>query len=120
MRKLTCYAWGKPGDWEALCVDLDIPAQGESFSQVRDDLQLAVEDFLDYAAELPEDNRKFLLSRRVPLGVRLHLSLRHQWITLLRSTQRLVGSPNGKSKNGVTSVIFTIDTESPALVTGQA
>ena len=58
MRKLTCYAWGKPGDWEALCVDLDIATQGASFEEVRDRLQLMVEDFLDYAAELPEPNRK--------------------------------------------------------------
>ena len=32
MRKLTCYAWGKPGDWEALCVDLDIATQGKAWS----------------------------------------------------------------------------------------
>ena len=33
MRKLTCYAWGKPGDWEALCVDLDLAAQGAKLSR---------------------------------------------------------------------------------------
>ena len=119
MRKLTCYAWGKPGDWEALCVDLDIATQGESFEEVREDLRLAIEDFLDYAAELPEANRNFLLRHRVPLGERLHLMLRHQWATALVSIQRLLGL-NLRSKRTATSVIFTIDTESAVFVAGQA
>ena len=46
MRKLTCYAWGKPGDWEALCVDLDIATpKALRFEEVRDDLQLAGRGF---------------------------------------------------------------------------
>ena len=120
MRKLTCYAWGKPGDWEALCVDLDIATQGPSLEYVRNDLQLVVEDFLDYAAELPEANRNFLLSHRVPLGERLHLLLRHQWATSSAAIRRLLGLPNRRSKSATTSVIFTIYTESAAFVTGQA
>lgn len=73
MRKLTCYAWGKPGDWEAICVDLDIAAQGASFEEVREDLQLAVEDFLDYAAELPEIERRAILSVKAPWPLRARL-----------------------------------------------
>ena len=73
MRKLTCYAWGKPGDWEALCVDLDIATQGTSFEEVREDLQLAVEDFLDYAAELPEVERRAILSVKAPWLLRAQL-----------------------------------------------
>lgn len=120
MPKLTCYAWGKPGDWQALCVDLDIATQGESFEEIREDLQLAIEDFLDYAAELPEANRNFLLSHRVPLAERLRLLLRHQWATAVASIQRLLGPLNRSSKSATVSVIFTIDAESPVFVTGQA
>lgn len=79
MRKLTCYAWGKPGDWEAICVDLDIATQGESYEEVKRDLELAVEDFLDYAAELPELDRKSILSRRVPRLLRMRLELQYRW-----------------------------------------
>lgn len=75
MRKLTCYAWGKPGDWEALCVDLEIATQGSSFEEVREDLCLAVEDFLDYAAELPEIERQAVLSVRAPWRLRAQLWL---------------------------------------------
>ena len=79
MRKLTCYAWGKPGDWEALCVDLDIATQGSSFAEVKRELELAVEDFLDYAAELPELDRKSVLSYRTPWLLRMRLALQCRW-----------------------------------------
>ena len=79
MRKLTCYAWGKPGDWEALCVDLDIATQGSSFEEVKRDLELAAADFLDYAAELPELDRKSVLSHRTPWLPRMRLELQYRW-----------------------------------------
>ena len=75
MRKLTCYAWGKPGDWEALCVDLDIAAEGETFEQVRSELSDAVETFVDYVWELPEIERRTLLNRKAPLNIRFRLAI---------------------------------------------
>ena len=78
MRKLTCYAWGKPGDWEALCVDLDIATQGASLEEVRTDLQLVVEDFLDYVSELPEIERKAVLNVQTPWRLQAQLWLQNK------------------------------------------
>ena len=75
MRKLTCYAWGRPGDWEALCVDYDLPAQGETLEEVRRELADAVDTYLEYVADLPESERREFLNRKAPLGLRLRLSL---------------------------------------------
>ena len=33
-RMVRCYAKGHTGDWEAICLDLDIAVQGESFEDV--------------------------------------------------------------------------------------
>lgn len=85
MRKLTCYAWGKPGDWEALCVDLDIPAQGTSLEEVRRELGDAIETYLDYVADLPENEQARFLNRKVPLRLRLLLALKHRAFCLLNS-----------------------------------
>ena len=93
MRKLTCYAWGRPGDWEALCVDLDIATQGSSFAEVKRDLELAVEDFLDYAAELPENNRKSVLSYRTPTLLRLRLALQYRWAAIATAFLSLTKNP---------------------------
>lgn len=75
MRKPTCYAWGKPGDWEALCVDYDLAAQGSSFEEVRRELADAVDTFLDYVFDLPESERRQFLKRKAPLRLRVRLSM---------------------------------------------
>lgn len=85
MRKLTCYAWGKPGDWEALCVDYDLAAQGESLDEVRRELSDAIATFLDYVAELPAPERQAFLNRKTPLILRLRLSLAHRLYAALQT-----------------------------------
>ncbi|MCZ0951507.1 MAG: hypothetical protein OXJ56_02895 [Rhodospirillaceae bacterium] len=85
MRKLTCYAWGKPGDWEALCVDLDLAAQGENLEEVRRELGDAIQTYLDYVADLPENEQARFLDRKAPLRLRLQLALKHRAFYLLNS-----------------------------------
>ncbi len=85
MRKLTCYAWGKSGDWEGLCVDLDLAAQGENFEEVRRELGDAIETYLDYVADLPENEQGRFLNRKAPLRLRLQLALKHRAFYLLNS-----------------------------------
>ena len=75
MRKLTCYAWGKPGDWEALCIDYDLAAQGESLDEVRRELADAVDTYLDYVSDLPASEQQAFLNRKTPLPLRLKLLL---------------------------------------------
>ena len=93
MRKLTYYAWGKPGDWEALCVDLDLAAQGENYEEVRRELGDAIETYLGYAADLPEDEQARFLKRKATLRLRLQLALMHRAFHLLSSLR--IGS-NGR------------------------
>ena len=69
-RTLHCFTEGRDGDWEAICLDLDIAVQGLSFEGIRfaagGDLTL----FPD-RRRLPADQRPGLLDRPVPLPVRL-------------------------------------------------
>lgn len=74
MRKLTCYAWGQPGDLEAICVDFDLAVQGESREEVLSELRDAIETYLEYISELPEKERAGFLNRKAPLGLRLRLA----------------------------------------------
>ena len=87
MRKLTCYAWGKPGDWEALCVDLDLAAQGENFEDVRRELSDAIATYLDYVTDLPENEQQRFLNRKAPLRLRLQLALMQRAFPLLKSVR---------------------------------
>ena len=85
MRKLTCYAWGQPGDWEAICVDFDLAAQGESLDEVRSELRDAVDTYLEYISELPEKERARFLNRKAPLGLRLRLAFLCRVLSLRNS-----------------------------------
>jgi hypothetical protein len=70
-RTLHCFAEGRDGDWEAVCLDLDIAVQGRSFEEVFGSLQKAISLYLESVADLPSDQRPALLRRPVPFMVRL-------------------------------------------------
>ena len=70
---LRCYAEGRDGDWEAICLDLDIAVQGSSRNDVVAKLEDAIELYIDSLSDLPESDRVRLLRRPVPLGLRLKI-----------------------------------------------
>lgn len=72
-----CFAHGRPGDWEAMCVDLDIAVQGTSFDDVKNQLDSAVRSYVEDAMAEDAGTRQRLLARQAPLHVRLQC-----WATL--------------------------------------
>ena len=97
MRPATCYAWGRPGDWAALCVDYDIAAQGESLEQVRRELADAVDSYLEYIAELPAHEQTAFRHRKSPLLLRWRLAWQHRIFALFRSL-KLHNGRNGTAR----------------------
>jgi predicted RNase H-like HicB family nuclease len=76
MRKLLCFAEGRDGIYEAICVDLDIAVQGRSFREVFDGLNDAVETYIQDATKEDEATARQLLSRRAPWHVRMGYVIR--------------------------------------------
>ena len=72
---LKCYLWRSDDEWEALCVDLDIAAQGETYDEAFDQLKGAIETYVEYVHALPEHEHLKFLTRRSPLSLRLKLAL---------------------------------------------
>jgi predicted RNase H-like HicB family nuclease len=70
-RTLHCYAEGRDGDWEAICLDLDIAVQGASFEDVFASLQEAISLYLESVTDLAPEERPPLLRRPAPFPVRL-------------------------------------------------
>jgi predicted RNase H-like HicB family nuclease len=70
-KTLHCYAEGQDGDWEAICLDLDIAVQGRTFEEVFGSLREAIKLYLDSVSSLPADERRSLLHRPAPILVRL-------------------------------------------------
>jgi hypothetical protein len=92
-RLLRCYAEGRPGAWEAVCLDFDIAVQGESLEQVFADLTKAIAMYLDYVRSLPAEEREALLKRKAPLALRWTFA----WYAL-RFAFRSRGDNSGKGR----------------------
>jgi predicted RNase H-like HicB family nuclease len=71
IKPVHCYASGRDGDWEAICLDFDIAVQGKSFEEVFQLLNEAIAVYLESVNGLPEQERIRLLRRSAPLAVRL-------------------------------------------------
>ena len=46
-RKFRCYVHGKDSEWEAICTDLDISVQGDSFEDAKSLLNEALVGFFE-------------------------------------------------------------------------
>jgi predicted RNase H-like HicB family nuclease len=79
----TCYAWVQSGNWEAICVDYDLTAQGDSLEEVRRELDDAIETFLSRVRELPKSEQARLLNRKAPLALRTRLAVLYRLSRLL-------------------------------------
>jgi hypothetical protein len=90
---VRCYAEGRRGRWEAVCLDFDIAVNGETFEAVVQHLEEAVDLYVGRLAELPPEERKRLLSRRSPLAMRVKF-LWH----VLRSTFGRRDGPNDEGR----------------------
>jgi hypothetical protein len=70
-RRLLCVARGCDGDWEAICLDLDVAVQGESLDDVRSLLNQAICTYFEDARKEDDETRIRLVNRRVPFLTRL-------------------------------------------------
>ena len=70
-KTLRCYAEGRDGDWEAICLDLDIAVQGTSLDAAKAALNAAIETYVEDARAETEPGRSALLNRRAPLHARI-------------------------------------------------
>jgi predicted RNase H-like HicB family nuclease len=90
-RTVHCYAAGRNGAWEAICLDFDIAVQGNAFEEVLSSLQDAISLYHESVANLPPRERGGLLHRPAPLSVRsrfLTHALRGLFADGGRDTQR--------------------------------
>lgn len=79
VRMLRCYVHGSRDQWEGLCVDLDIAAQGNSPAEVMGRLGEAIQMYVEAALEEAPADAERLLNRRAPWHVRAQLALAAFW-----------------------------------------
>lgn len=74
MTSFRCYAYSNGDRWHAICTDLDIAVDGESYQEVEAALDICIGMYLKSISELPEQDRRQLLTRRAPWHVRAWLA----------------------------------------------
>lgn len=79
IRKLRCHAHRKEGQWQAVCIDLDVGATGDPLPAVMASLDEAISLYLECVEEEAEPDRRRLLARRSPWPVRFGHWARRQW-----------------------------------------
>lgn len=82
-RTLLCYAHGHEGQWQGICLDLDIAVQGRSLEDVKQRLERSIQSYVESAGREDAGTRERLLRRRAPLWVRLR-ALTHFIVATLR------------------------------------
>jgi len=94
---LRCYAEQKDGYWQALCLDLCLAAQGDSYDEVHDKLKAMICEYVSDAVEGEDrEHAAELLSRRAPLRYWLKyytIRLLHSGGTLQRRARLLFTTP---------------------------
>jgi hypothetical protein len=78
-KKLICFARGREGDWEAICLNYDIAVHGRSFDEVEKLLSISIADYVESAMQEPPEAAARLLNRRVPRHVFLAYILAFLW-----------------------------------------
>lgn len=92
-RKLTCYIRRTsivPEQWEGFCVEMDIPAVGDTYEEVAPMMAKMVQDYIDYIYERQPDDEQRLLYRPLPAGKVWQLRLEESILQRLPFSRRQV------------------------------
>jgi hypothetical protein len=85
---VRCLAERKRGYWQAVCLDFDLMAQGDSFAEVRAKLDAMVSDYVFDALEGDDrDHAAYFLTRRAPW----RFWAKFYWYQLLRGNRATRG-----------------------------
>ncbi|TDX60076.1 hypothetical protein EDE12_1235 [Methylosinus sp. sav-2] len=98
MREIVCFAHGRAGEWEGICLEFDLAVQGSSFNEVQEALEEAVREYIAAARDEDDTTRAKLLNRHAPLLVELAWTAR-----VLRSAWR-----HRRARDGDTSASFPV------------
>jgi len=72
---VRCYARCDAGQWVAVCIDLGLAAQGETWEEVKGKLEAQVNDYVHEALTADRTHANDLLRRKAPLRQRLEYYL---------------------------------------------
>ena len=103
-RQLTCYVKktrSDPDTWEAFCVELDVPAIGDTYEETVSMLYQAVENYINYVYERQPDDEQSLLYRPMSSGDAWKLMFEERVLQRLPFSRRQIRKTHLVAEKGI-------------------
>ena len=111
---LTCYikrTLSNPETWEGFCVEVDVPAVGDTYEEVVATMRRAVDNYLSYVHERQPDDEQLLLFRPMPGGQVWKLKFEERFLQRLPFSNRQIRKTYINAEQGIPSQLNPHRTE---------
>ena len=103
-RQLTCYikkTRSSPETWEGFCVEVDIPAIGDTYEEVVGKMHERVENYIDFIRERQPDDEQSLMFRPMPAADVWKLRFEERFLQKLPFSTRQVRKIHLNAEKGI-------------------
>lgn len=103
-RQLTCYikrTQVNPETWEGFCVEVDIPAIGDTYEEVVGKMRQRLTDYIDFIHERQPDDEQSLVFRPMPGGQAWKLKFEERFLQRLPFSKRRIRKTYVSTERGI-------------------
>ncbi len=113
-QQLTCYikrTLSNPETWEGFCVEMDVPAVGDTYEEVVEIMHRAVQNYIKFIDERQPDDEQSLLFRPMPNGQVWKLKFEEQVLQKLPFSSRRIRKTFIDAETGIPEQLDPTHTE---------
>ena len=113
-RQLTCYikkTQTRPETWEGFCVEVDIPAIGDTYEEVVGKMQERLGNYIDFIHERQPDDEQTLMFRPMPGGQVWKLRFEERFLQRLPFSNRQIRKTYVSTEKGIPPQLDPTHTE---------
>ena len=113
-RQLTCYitrTQASPETWEGFCVEVDIPAIGDTYEEVVGKMHQRLGDSIDFIHERQPDDEQMLMFRPMPGGQVWKLKFEERFLQRLPFSNRQIRKTYVSTEKGIPPQLDPTHTE---------
>jgi len=113
-RQLTCYikkTQANPETWEGFCVEVDIPAIGDTYEEVVGKMHERLGNYIDFIHERQPDDEQMLMFRPMPGGQVWKLKFEERFLQRLPFSNRQIRKTFVSTEKGIPPQLDPTHTE---------
>ena len=113
-QQLTCYikrTQANPETWEGFCVEVDIPAIGDTYEEVVGKMHQRLADYIEFIHERQPDDEQSLVFRPMPRGQARKLKFEERFLQRLPFSKLRIRKTYVSAERGIPSQLDPHHTE---------